>query len=299
MAARLLRACLAAGYLAAAPAIADPYRLAPFKDELFAYRTVLEASHGDDLRVVEYDRQRDLIERDVVERLEVDPKYVSLDTRSAEADLILAANGRRIRYVAVGDTGGAAKAIVIFLHGRGTDRTAGANDWIHGGNFNRIKNLMVRNGGLYISADFADFGRRGTADVKALILHYAGLSPGAPLILGCASWGGRICWRLLEDPAVAPIITGLVFFDSTLDWTQLTELASLPAGRRPAVHVSNNAGDRILGYKDQLAAFRRFKAAVPDYPMRFTLFSDGYHGSSLRMTDWRETINWMLSVRGG
>src|SRR5690606_3233346 len=98
----------------------------------------------------------------------------------------------------------------VFLHGRGTDRLAGADDWIHGGNFNRIKNLMVRNGGLYISADFADFGRRGTADVKALLRHYAGRSPGSPVFLSCASWGGRICWRLLDDPDVAPTITGMI-----------------------------------------------------------------------------------------
>ena len=294
-----LAASLAAGWLAVTAALADPYRLAPFKDDLFAYPAVLETGYGGDLRIIEYDRERDLLRRDVVERLKVDPKYVSLDTQTVEADLTLTEGGRRIPHVAVGRTDGPVRVIVIFLHGRGTDRTAGASDWIHGGNFNRIKNLMMRNDGLYLSPDFADFGRRGAADVKALLLHYATLSPGAPVFLGCASWGGRVCWRLLDDPEAAARISGLIFFDSALDWPSLTRLAALPAGQRPAIHVSNNAGDRVMGHEDQLATFGRFKSAAPDYPVRFTLFSDGYHGSSLRMTDWRDTLNWMLSVRGG
>ncbi len=297
MPAKLFLTLVAAAQFAAASAAAEPYRLAPFKDELFAYQAVLETGYGGDLRVVEYDRDRDLIQRDVVERLKVDPKYVSLDTKAAESDLTLVADGRRIRYVAVGDTDGPVKAIVVFLHGRGTDRTAGASDWIHGGNFNRIKNLMMRNDGLYISADFADFGRRGAADVKALLLHYSALSPGAPIFLGCASWGGRVCARLLDDAELAGRIAGLVFFDAAIDATLLAKAASLPENRRPAIQISNNAGDRVMGHKDQLAAFKQFKAAAPGYPVRFVLFSDGYHGSSLRMTDWRETLNWMMSVR--
>ena len=127
--------------------------------------------------------------------------------------------------------------------------------------------------------------------------HYSALSPGAPIFLGCASWGGRICWRLLDDAELAGRIAGLVFFDAAIDATLLAKAASLPKDRQPAIHISNNAGDRVMGHKDQLAAFRQFKAAAPDYPVRFVLFSDGYHGSSLRMTDWRETLNWMMSVR--
>jgi hypothetical protein len=294
-----LAATLVAACFAAATAVAEPYRLAPFKDDLFGYPAVLESSHGGDFRVIEYDRERDLLRRDVVERLKVDPKYVSLETQAAEADLFLADDGRRIRYVAVGRTDGPVRVIVIFLHGRGTDRTAGADDWIHGGNFNRIKNLMMRNDGLYLSPDFADFGRRGAADVATLLRHYAARSPGAPVILGCASWGGRVCWRLLGEPEAAARISGLIFFDSALDGPALTRLATLPADRRPAIHVSNNAGDRVMGHGQQRDIFRRFKASSPDYPIRFTLFSGGYHGSSLRMTDWRETINWMLSMPKG
>ena len=50
---------------------------------------------------------------------------------------------------------GKAKAVVIYLHGRNGSRFQGTNDWMFGGNFNRIKNLMMRNGGVYLSPDFS------------------------------------------------------------------------------------------------------------------------------------------------
>src|SRR5690606_4119167 len=121
---------------------------------------------------------------------------------------------RKVDYTAVGKVDGGAKAIVVFLHGRGTDRSAGASDLIHGGNFNRVKNLMMRNDGLYISADFSDFGKRGTAEIKALLLQQAALSPGAPVFLACGSWGGRICWRLIYDADTAPLVKGMLLLDS-------------------------------------------------------------------------------------
>jgi hypothetical protein len=296
-----LGALLAAGLvvaLTAAPAAAAPYRLEPFKDELFSYKTVLKSEYGGDLIVVDYDRNRDLRQRDVVERYKVRPEYVSLETEAAQKELEIRADGSRIRYTAVGATEGGARAIVIFLHGRGADRSAGASDWIHGGNFNRIKNLMMRNGGLYISADFSDFGRRGTAEIKALLLHEAAKSPGAPIFLACGSWGGKICWRLIADGDTAALIAGVLFLDSEMNPDFVARAARLPAAQRPAIHISNTMEDWIVGHRNQLAFFRRMKAEVPDYPIRFVLFDSGTHGISLRMTDWRETLNWMLAVKG-
>ncbi len=65
---------------------AAPFRLAPYKDELFAYQKILERGYGDAFLKVEYDRPRDLYARDVVDGEKVDPKYVSLDTDAVQAD---------------------------------------------------------------------------------------------------------------------------------------------------------------------------------------------------------------------
>jgi hypothetical protein len=276
-----------------------PYRLAPYKDELFAYQRVLDTGYGGDYRKVEYYRPRDLDARDVVRGRKAGPKYVSLDTQAVEADLVLETAGLSIPYIAVGRREGGAKAIVAFIHGRGADRHDGADDWIHGGNFNRIKYLMMQNEGLYLSPGFSNFDDKGTLEIKTLLLHHAVQSPDARIFLACGSWGGRICWRLVRDPGMAPLIGGLILLDSDTEDAYLQEVAKLAPVQRIPIHISACMEDWIIGWRSQLRFFRELKAALPDYPIKFVLFSAGRHGVSLRMTDWRETLNWMLSVRDG
>jgi pimeloyl-ACP methyl ester carboxylesterase len=278
---------------------AAPFRLAPYKDELFAYQKILETGYGGDFLKVEYDRPRDLYARDVEDGTRVDPKYVSLDTDAVQANLELTIGGTHIKYVGVGATAGGARAIVVFVHGYGTDRFSGVNDWIHGGNFNRIKNLMMLNGGVYLSPSFPDFEAKGAETVASLVLHYSALSPGAPVILACGSWGGKICWRLIRDPEVGPLVTGLMLFDADTSESFVETAKTLPPDRRLPIHVANSMGDKIIGWRSQQRFFRAIKDAVPDYPLRFTLFSAGTHGISLRMTDWRLAINWILASRDG
>jgi len=275
-----------------------PYRLAPYKDELFAYQRVLESDLDGAYRVVEYDRPRDLYARDVERGTRVDPKYVSLETEAVESDLVFREGRLSVRHIAVGRREGA-KAIVLFVHGRGANRHSGADDWIHGGNFNRIKNLMMRNDGLYLSTDFSNFGDKGTREVRALLLDYAKLSPGAPVFLACGSWGGRICWRLFRDPAIAPLLGGFILFDAATPESFIAEAARTPPERRIPIQISTSAEDRVMGWRSQRRFLSALKARVPDYPARLVHFSAGTHGLSLRMTDWRETVNWMLSVRDG
>lgn len=287
------------GYLTTAGLAAEGLRLAPYKDELFAYQRVLESEYGGDYRKIEYDRPRDLYGRDAVTGEKAEPRYVSLATEAVEADMVLELGGTKINYVGVGATAGKARVIVAFVHGRGTDRHAGANDWIHGGNFNRIKNLMMLSGGLYLSPDFPNFGRRGANTVAALLLHYAALSPGAPVFLACASWGGKICWRLARDKDVGPLLSGLIFLDAQMDNDFIDVIETQPPGQQLPIHISNSVEDRPIGWNRQRRFFRSVKTNLPDYPIKFVLFSAGTHGISLRMTDWREVLNWMLAVRDG
>ena len=275
----------------------EPFQFAPYKDALFAYQRILESGYDGAYLKVEYDRSRDLYGRDVVTGEKVDPKYVSLETQAVEADMMLEIGGSKIRYVGVGATEGGAKAIVVFVHGRGTDRFSGVNDWIHGGNFNRVKNLLMLNGGVYLSPGFPNFGRKGTDSVAALVLHYAALSPGAPVFLACGSWGGKICWRLVRDPDVGPLLSGLILLDSQIDDDFIDTAKRLDPARRLPIHISNSLEDRIIGWRRQLRFFETMKAAMPGYPIRYVLFSAGTHGISLRMTDWRVALNWILSVR--
>lgn len=276
---------------------ATPYQLAPWKDELFQYPRILDSQYDGDYLEVEYSRPRDLYARDVERGTRVDPKYVSLDTQAVEGPFTLDTGVGAVKYIGVGATGGGAKAIVVFVHGLGAGMAAGANDWIHGGNFNRLKNLTMRNGGVYLSAGFSDFKAKGTAEIKALVLDQVARSPGAPVFLLCGSAGGGICWRLLYDREVNPLLGGIAFLDAEMVEGYVKAAAAIPLAERVPIQISSSREDTIVGWRSQLKFFKKMKATVPDYPIRYVLFSAGTHGLSLRMTDWRVTLNWMLAER--
>src|SRR6185369_13641584 len=163
-----LRIILLAIFLLAAPALSRAAELASYKDDLFAYPAMLSSADGGDYRVVDYRELRDINERDEVPERRVKRDYVSLGVRSEQQDLKLQSDVGDVRFYAVGKQDGAS-IITVYLHGKGGSRQQGVDDFTFGGNFNRIKNLMVDNDGLYLSPDFTDFDDHGAAEVAALI----------------------------------------------------------------------------------------------------------------------------------
>ncbi|MCF3639800.1 alpha/beta hydrolase, partial [Rhizobium sp. TRM95111] len=129
------------------PAAAMALTLAPFKDELFAYPAAVETADGGALTVVDYREARDINDRDQTPERRVRSAYVSLEPKRQQENLTVATPAGAVEVTRVGRGEGAAFT-VIFIHGRGGDRRLGANDWSFGGNFNRLKNLAVRNGGV-------------------------------------------------------------------------------------------------------------------------------------------------------
>jgi dienelactone hydrolase len=288
------RLLLAAAFLVL-PALAHAAELTlkPFKDELFAYPGIIASEDGGAYRVVDYSEARDIDRRDKVPERRVHAKYVSTGVRKMQQDLALKTDAGTIRFVAVGKTDGA-RVITIYLHGQGGSRKQGVDDYTFGGNFNRIKNLMADNGGLYLSPDFSDFGAGGTAEIAALIGHYAEKSPGAPVFVACGSMGGALCWSLANDKAVAPRLSGLLLLGSLWD-DGFTSSAAFK--RRVPVFFGQGSRDTVFPVDSQEAFYRSILKKAPGYPARFVRFESGTHGTPIRMTDWRETLNWMLSAR--
>lgn len=281
----------------ASSAFAAGYRLAPYKDELFAYPRVLESAYGGDYVKVEYIEERDINQRDAVPVEQARPEYVSLETRAVERDLSLDLGGRTINHIATGKTEGA-DAIVIYVHGRGGNRFQGADDGMFGGNFNRIKNLMVRNGGLYLSPGFPNLRNRGASEAKALMQFYAARSPGAPIFIACGSLGGGICWRLIEDPEASAMLAGVLLLGSTNDDDFFSSPPATGAVKKVPIYIGHGTKDIIISWESQKAFFERVKRQLPGYPIRFALFDTGVHGTPIRMIDWRLVLNWMLETGG-
>ncbi len=287
-----LTLALALLFVPALGAQADAQALKPFKDELFAYPGILSSEAGGAYLVVDYSEARDIDKRDQVPERRVRGKYVATGVRKVQQDLALKTDAGTIRHFAVGRTKGAA-VITIYLHGRGGSRKQGVDDFTFGGNFNRIKNLMADNGGLYLSPDFSDFGEKGAAEIAALISHYAEQSPGAKIFVACGSMGGMLCWELASDRSVVARLSGLLLLGSLWDEGFLSSAAF--KGKVP-VFFSQGSHDTVFAVEKQEAFYRSIAARAPGYPARFVRFETGTHGTPIRMTDWRETLNWMLSV---
>ena len=245
--------------------------------------------------VVDYDEKRDLDARDVVPEKETRPEYVDLSVKKVEQDMTLTDGATRVQFIGVGKVQGKAKIVVIYIHGRNGNRFQGANDGMFGGNFNRIKNLMADNGGLYLSPDFPDFGETGAAQVAALISYYAGRSPGAKIFVACGSMGGALCWKLSGRKDTGNRIDGLLLLGSLWDESFF---ASPAFKRRVPVFIGQGSKDPVFPVQNQEAFFRSILAKAKNYPAQFVRFETGTHGTPIRMTDWRETLNWILESGG-
>jgi pimeloyl-ACP methyl ester carboxylesterase len=274
-----------------APAQAE--MLAPFKDALFAYPRTLAMSDSGRHVTVDYQAPRDIRQRDEIAERRVKQDYVDLAPRRLQQELMITTDVAKIPHITVGQAANA-RFIVVYLYGQGGNRSQGMNDFTFGGNFNRIKNLAVRNGGLYLTTDFSDFGKAGASQVASLIAHYAAASPNAPVYVACGSMGGAICWQLANNATVAPRLGGLLLLGS--HWEDQF-LSSRAFARRVPVYFGHGSADRVFPVDQQERFFRSILRKVPDYPARFVRFETGSHGTPIRMTDWRATLNWMSSAR--
>nr|WP_195164976.1 alpha/beta hydrolase [Mesorhizobium sp. NBSH29] len=261
------------------------------KDALFAYAAVLANEDAGSSTIVDYDEMRDVNGRDEIPERRVKNKYVSLGVRRVQKDLTLQTAAGAIRHVAVGQTEGAS-LIVVYVHGQGGSRKQGVDDFTFGGNFNRVKNLVANSGGLYLSPDFSDFGAGGAAEVASLIMHYADRSPGAEVFVACGSAGGGICYELAKNAEIAKRMGGLLLLGSLWDESYL----SSPAFKRKVpIFFGHGGRDSVFDPASQKAFCQTIRQKSAGYPARFVLFDDGSHGTPIRMTDWRETLNWMLT----
>jgi pimeloyl-ACP methyl ester carboxylesterase len=259
-----------------------------FKDELFAYPGILEQADNGAFLKIDYDKMRDIHQRDEDPERRVKGKYVSTGVRWYQDFETIETSGRSVDVFEVGKLK-TAKFAVIFVHGRGGDRKLGANDYSFGGNFNRLKNLAYKNRGIYYAPSARDFGDQGAADIAALISHVSVSAPQAKIVLTCASMGNFICWKIADDAGVSAKLAGMMILGGPANPNFLKSPAH--AARLP-IFFSHGSDDTVYPWSDQFAVYR--KLIDEGYPTRFVLFQTGSHGTPIRMTDWRLTLNWIL-----
>ena len=280
----------------AMPASANSEYLKPYKEKIFKYRKPLESKENGRFLKIPYDVKRDINQRDELPVRKVKGYYVSTRPKSKQQDLALSANGRKVTYFAVGALDGNARMTVIFLHGRDGSRHLGFDDDKFGGNFNRLKNLMFRNGGIYISADFADFKQAGMQDVRAIIEKYRRQTKG-PLVVACGSMGSFLCWRLANNQRASRNIDGLVILGGFPDPNYLNSTRARGRAKPIPILMAHGSIDSVYNWKTTYNFYRSLRSRSPRYPVRYVLFDTGKHGTPVRMVDWRDTLNWIASKK--
>ena len=280
---------LSAAVLAAGGPARAADALPPFKDDLFSKQTVLQTSDDGAFEVIDYDEMRDINGRDQIPEKRAQQKYVALGIRKAQTDETLSLDGIRLDVTRVGPVQNAAFT-VIFIHGRDGDRRLGANDYSFGGNFNRLKNLVAGNGGVYYSPTVRSFDSNGVAAIEGLIRYASAQSPGRPIILACASMGSQICWGVARDGDSAERLKGMLVMSGVTD-PDFTRSAFYKA--KLPLWFAHGSRDPVYAASDQQALFESLRKAK--YPTRFTLFQTGNHGTPIRMIDWRRVLNWILA----
>lgn len=265
--------------------------LPPFKDALFSAQTVIESRDGGDFTIVDYDEMRDINGRDQEPERRVKSKYVDTSVRRQQVDETLDLGSNRLAVTRVGAAVNGSFT-VIFIHGRGGDRRLGANDFSFGGNFNRLKNLALRNGGTYYSPSVPSFDASGVTAIAGLIDHAATRAPGRPVILACASMGSFICSGIGRDARAVSQLAGMAVLGGAPDPDFFKSAAHK---RRLPVFFTHGGSDKVYKAQDQEAIYRALHDA--GYPARLTIFANGSHGTPVRMSDWREMLNWLLRPR--
>ena len=278
----------------ASACVAAALELAPYKERLFKYRKALEIQDNGDFLRLPYDPKRDINERDEMPVRKVHGKYVSSKPTRKQIDTSVTQDGRTITHFAVGALGGDASMTVIFLHGRDGSRHLGFSDEKFGGNFNRVKNLMFRNGGIYLSADFTDFAEEGRKDITALVSHYRAKTSGK-MVIACGSMGSFLCWKLAKDKKASAMIDAYVIMGGFPDPSFLASGKVTPPKGNPAIYFAHGSIDSVYKWTDVHRYYSALRNKIPGYPVRMALFDGGKHGTPVRMLDWRVALNWIAA----
>jgi hypothetical protein len=265
------------------------FEITPFKDKLFNYPEILKSEDSGDFLLVKYDKQVDLYDRDQIPIRKVKQKYIKTGLRRHMSFEEFQYQGRNIEISFIAKKG-APEFTVLFIHGAQGDRKLGMKDYSFGGNFNRLKNIAVRDRGLYITQTVRDFTKEGVEDTRALVRYLIDEKKVPKIILVCASMGGQICNKMAHNDDDVARLSGIVLLGAIPD-KKLAKSHAISVGL-PIV-VAHGNDDVVYPWAIHRDVYKTIKAREPKYPIHLVLFDTGRHGTPIRMIDWRRTLNWL------
>ncbi len=267
--------------------------IAPYKDALFAYREGTASLKGGRVLDVPYTAEIDIDRRDQVPERRVRRDYVDLSPTRRQTDETWHTEAGPVEVSLAGVRRDPA-FVVLFIHGKGGDRRLGMNDWTFGGNFNRLKNIAQRSGGLYMTMSAGLFAEADQRRASGLVAEIAARHPSARIVVACGSMGGRLCWSIAEGRQ-ASLISGLVLLGGQSSTGDVRAAMKARGGRPLPTLIAHGSADKVYDFGLQRHVTDEVAAAFPGYPIRFVGFETGSHGTPIRMVDWRDTLNWVFA----
>ncbi|WP_279479495.1 alpha/beta hydrolase [Aureimonas sp. SK2] len=270
--------------------VAQAAPFAPYKDMLFAYPGPVASLDGGRRLDVPYDEVRDIDRRDAIPERQVKSVYIDLRAVGRVREQEITTPGGPLRYATVG-TAAPGGPVVVFVHGRNGDHRLGMKDGSFGGNFNRLKNLLVRAGGQYVTVDGGQLAAADAARIGHLLAEIRRERPAAMLVLACASMGGQVCWTLATGEG-AKMFDAMVLLGSDSSAERFAAMRRAHDAIVPIL-LAHGTRDKVYAFDRQLTFFEAVRKQSPAYPIRFVGFDGGNHGTPIRMVDWRDTLNWI------
>ncbi len=268
--------------LSAGPASA--IQISGFKNDLFQHRRVIDSRSNGNFVIFDYNEARDVngqdeipVDKALTERVTLLDTGFERSTRISGVDTNVAGNIK------------GAKFAVIFIHGQNGNKNLGFNDWTFGGNFNRLKNIVIRSDGFYLSPT-ARLNKRGAKNIGTMIQSLKAKNSGLKVVLSCASAGGLICSDLSRSEAHSSLIDGVIYLGSAVV-PNLVSQSQFYLKKTPII-IAHGSSDPIADWSYFLQVFKTLDS--DQHPVKLFIYKSGIHGTPIRMFDWAEGLNWIL-----
>lgn len=215
---------------------------------------------------------------------------VSALPRGVESSYQVRLANRRTQIYQTGALSSAQFA-VVFVHGAGGNGSLGNNDWSFGGNFNRLKNIVFKSGGVYLSPSFR-LNNSGVGVAQAMVDWVREEAGDIPVVFVCASRGSVICDGLLRARySESRAVDGFIYLGAQSGPSASS--SSDYRGQRVPIILAHGSYDPVLPWESMLAVYDSWRRG--GYPVQFQLHHGGVHGTPIRLFDWRRGLQWIFS----